>query len=1089
MLEVRDFAKVADFLLPRSTKVHAAILLISLLMIPGLLASLTPIDVNSYDMESPELTAYQVVNDEFEAAEKTHGFAVSVRQINEILSSSNAPHLKDNGEIDFANLPHPSERVDYQGKSAGLVGDEIPVGGILNLTVLHEIERKTEIARSHYLLNFTRPLVTELTGTGFIGPMSLPDLLRAFMAGESLLTQPTVNFLGMPQEPRTNWVDCGELECLTYDDSNITQAHIDLAAHRMIMYSDGAMLRWFSTDRGFTYDENSTLIGPIGGTIREDGTFDSDVTWGPGRWSASTTWILVQLSKTDLEENGITYSWADAKNERNGYQFSGLNLVTTPPDYTVDLCRENKEKGEESCSFEWAIIDLEKEMRTTDQLTVTFSINEGVNVELNRELLESSLLVIAMAIAITVLLWFSLRRSSDVIIVGATLIISLLWMQGSIGWMMVLGEKLSFKIISKSQFSNLLPILVIALGIDDSLHALHRYKEERRKGRSPESSAHSSLSRVGRAIMLTSLTTISAFAANLTSDIAALRSFGVEAALGVAAAFILTGIWAPLIRMDWDKYLSKKEKLPEEDNALIHMIKEDSLISIAHNSSKNASLLILFILIITAVSFPMMMSLEGDFKVEDFLDGESDFAQAVELANTRFSDEGEPAVVIIEGDMLDPRVYASLAVIRDNMANPSPNDPGKYTTTPLGSPEMHGIDELVKMAKASMSTNFTPFEEAGWESQSLECDKLSNGLPDEYDRDCLQFMYGFVYTHGIPAGGYVPAIPPSLSALNIAPSCDLNPELVHLCKDGTNPEYPRMTLRWGIANSEQFILVERVLAELELDMEPLQDLAAQDLSIRADIDSASEEFPVTWAIATGDPVTRYVAASSMQNQLQGTLVLGVLFCLITLWWGFRKVDYGLKDYSIKDLIISLPVIIAITSYIHITVSSNLALGIALFVVIGAGYWGTRALSTAIFTTIPIVIVIIWLYAIISIAGYGLNMVTVAIAAMSLGVGIDYVIHVVERYREERSTGANVETSIKAIGGAAGLALFGSAVSDVTGFLIISQSAMGFFASFGLFCAAMIALSLFASLVVTPAMLGAMSRIRNYNSQQVEGIGT
>ena len=33
----------------------------------------------SYDMESPELTANQVVNDEFEAAEKTHGFAVSVR--------------------------------------------------------------------------------------------------------------------------------------------------------------------------------------------------------------------------------------------------------------------------------------------------------------------------------------------------------------------------------------------------------------------------------------------------------------------------------------------------------------------------------------------------------------------------------------------------------------------------------------------------------------------------------------------------------------------------------------------------------------------------------------------------------------------------------------------------------------------------------------------------------------------------------------------------------------------------------------------------------------------------------------------------
>ena len=187
----------------------------------------------------------------------------------------------------------------------------------------------------------------------------------------------------------------------------------------MIMNSDGAMLRWFSTDRGFTHDENSTLIGPIGGTIREDGTFDEDVTWGPGRWSSSTTWILIQLSRTDLEENGITYYWADAENQRDGYEFEGLNLVTTPPQYSVADCREAKESGDELCSFEWAIIDLEKQMRTTDQLSVTFSINEGVNVELNRELLESSLLLIAMAIAITILLWFSLRRASDVVIVGA----------------------------------------------------------------------------------------------------------------------------------------------------------------------------------------------------------------------------------------------------------------------------------------------------------------------------------------------------------------------------------------------------------------------------------------------------------------------------------------------------------------------------------------------------------------------------------------------------------------------------------------------------------------------------------------------
>jgi len=1085
MREVRDFGKVADFLLPQSFKLHTAVLFISILMIPGFLASLEPIDVQSYDMESPELLANQVVNEDFEAAEKTHGFAVSVRDREAILTSDLAPHYTVDGEIDYDNLPHPSERVGYQGKSAGLVGEDIPTGGILNLTILREIEDKTAITSSHYISNFARPMVTELTGTGFIGPMSLPDLLRAFMAGESLLTQPTINVFGLLEPARTNWEDCGVLECLTYDDPNLTQAHIDLAAHRMIMYSDGAMLRWLSNDRGFTYDETSALTGPIGGTIREDGTFDDDVIWGPGRWSASTTWILIQLSRTELQENGITYSWEDARTEPEGYRFEGLNLVTTPPEYNLEDCRKALENEEELCSFEWAMIDLEKQIRTTDQLVVTFSVNEGINVELNRELLESSLLLIAMALAITVLLWFSLRRASDVVIVGATLIFALLWMQGSIGWMIILGEKYGFKIISQSQFSNLLPILVIALGIDDSLHALHRYKEERRQGRSPEESAHASLSRVGRAIMLTSLTTMSAFAANLTSDIAALRSFGVEAALGVAAAFILTGIWAPLIRMDWDKRLAQQGKLPEEDTGIVHMIREQRLVSIADNSSKNSSLLLVLILIMTAIAVPMMLSLEGDFKVEDFLDEESDFAHAVELVNTRFSDEGEPASVIIEGDMLDPRVYAAIQATRVNMADPSPNDPGKYTKTPLGTPEMHGVDELIWAAKASMFTNNTPFVEAGWESESLDCQRLANDLPDETDRDCLRFMYGFVYVYGIPAGGYFPAIPESLTALHIVPTCELDPELVHLCKDGSIPEYNRMTLRWGIANPEQFIVVEQVLAELELDMQPFQELAAQDISERSDIESASEEYPVTWAIATGDPVTRYVAASSMQNQLQGTLVLGVLFCLITMWWGFRKVEYGFDDYSLRDLVMSSPVIIGITGYVYLTVSVNLAIAIAILLVIGAGYWGTRSLSTAIFTTIPIVIVIIWLYAIIAAAGYGLNMVTVAIAAMSLGVGIDYVIHVVERYREERATGADVETSIKAIGGAAGLALFGSAVSDVTGFLIIAQSPMGFFASFGLFCAAMIGLSLFASMVTTPAMLGSLERASKRRAQQVE----
>lgn len=1087
MHEVRDFEQVADFLLPRRAQVHVFILVMSLVMVPGLMASLTPIDIESYDMESPELTAYKVLNEDFAAAEQTYGVMITIREPSEVAKGPTAPHIDADGNILYDEIPSVLERIAYPGEAVGLVGEGIPIGGVLNLTVLREIELKSAAASDEPIAQFMRPLVSELTGTGFEGPLALPDNFRSFMAGESTLTRETVNLFGQSVPARTNWDDCGELECLTYDDPNLTQAHIDLAAHRMIMNSDGAMLRWLSTDRGFTPDENSSVIGPIGGKMLEDGTFAEDIEWGPGRWSASVTWILFQISRDAMEENGFTYSWMDARAESDGYTYYGTKLLTTPPVNTVEDCRAALEAGEEPCSAEWSILALEKSMRTTDELTVTMAIGEGINVEMNRELLESGQLILMMVGAILILLWFSLRRFSDVAIVAATLGFSLLWMQGSIGWGIILGEQIGWKIISKSQFSNLLPILVLALGIDDSLHALHRYKEERRNGRSPHDAAHASLSRVGRAIMLTSFTTMAAFAANLTSDIAALRSFGVEAALGVGAAFILTGLWAPIIRMDWDLILEKRDKLPEESHDKVHMIREETLVKVAEGSSKNAAWLLAGIFLMTAFAVPMMMSLEGDFKVEDFLDEESDFAQGVMLVNTRFSDEGEPAAVIIEGDVLDPRVYAAMQATRENMANVSENDPGKYTSTPLGTPEMHGVDELVWLAKTSMAMNSTPFVNAGWNSAGLDCDTESNGLPDESDRDCLRFMFGFVFTHGIPAGGLVPEIPATIAKLHILPDCELDPEAVHLCEDGGIPEYKRMTMVWGIANPEQFSVVELVLAELKIDLQPFQNLAAQDISTRADIDSASEEFPVTWAIPTGDPVTRYVAASSMQNEMQGTLLLGVLFCLITLWWGFRRIESGFSDWSQKDLLLSSPVILAITAYVYFTLGAGYAAVIGVWLVVGAGLWGARALSTAMFTTVPIVVVIVWLYAIIAAAGYGLNMVTVAIATMSLGVGIDYVIHVVERYREERSEGASVDVSIRAIGGAAGLALFGSAASDVTGFLIIAQSPMGFFASFGLFCAAMIGLSLFASMITTPAMLGSLARGRKRKSQSAQQV--
>ncbi len=1058
---MRDFSNVADFLVPRRRQTHLVVFMMSLLMLPGISATFSPIDIESYDLESPELDANDILMEEFSAAGGIEAFGIYLRD----------PSHFGESDSDASMI------AEYTGNGAGVMD---PYGGILNLSVLREIDTKAQYLRNHEVSHFYLPFVSQITGAPVVGVYDLATDFRSFMSGQSSLTSPRIDpDTLLMTEPSTNWTDCGELECLSFDDENLTQAHIDLAAHRLSNYSSGAFLRLLSNDRAFTPDPTSDVIGPYGHQLLEDGTIVADE-WGPGRWSASSAWLLINFERERIEEAGWTYSWLDSESEF-GYYWEGVTLQTDPIQNSVEECGKRASEGEKLCAMEWLYLALEEDLRSTDEMVVTLMLAEGINVEINRELLSSIYLVGIMALVVTLLLWLSLRRVSDVAIVAVGLTLSLLWMQGFIGWAIIIGQKIGFEVIFRSQFSNLLPILVLALGIDDSLHALHRYKEERRNGATPEEASHISVTRVGRAIMLTSTTTIVAFLANLTSDIAALRSFGIEAGFGVLSAFILTGIWVPLLRHDVDEWMESKGKLEEEREGIIHMVPKEWLANLASTSASKAPFIAVLTVLITALAIPMMLSLEGDFQVEDFIETESDLAIGIYLVNERFSDEGEPGFILVEGDMADPKVIAAFGELRKNVNSREPGDPDQISRLPTGEVELIAIDSVLVLAKAAMAWDIEPFEQAGWNSQAddggVGCDKDFLGLPSLADRDCLLFLYGYMLTRGIPESGGYPAMPPSIAAEYIQVAEDLDYDNPWLTKTGQSPSYIRASIRFGISSPEQFALVEPALNQLQDDMAPLQELARNPLRERAEIDSADAQYPITWAIPSGEPVVRFIAADSMQDEMQGTLLLGVAFCTITLWWGFREETSARERWreTISNPAVairrigSIAALTGIAAYLFLGPTYGVIL--AILAVALSLLWGSAPFYIATVTTGPILVVIIWLYAMISLAGYGLNMVTVAIAAMSLGVGIDYVIHFIERYREEREEGSSPDVSIAAVGGASGLALFGSAISDIAGFMVINQSKMGFFSTFGLFCAIMIGLSLVASMVLAPAVLG------------------
>lgn len=1076
---MRDFEDLADYLIPRRKKVHFALVVVSIFMIPGIIASFEPIDIESYEMESPELDANQVLREEFTAAGNIWGFGIFVRN----------PEYFGEPDSDVTMI------ADFTDIGGGI---SEPNGGILNLTVLREIDHNAVTMRESQFSEFYLPLASEISGDPVLGILDLATEFRTFMANESSLTSPRINpyklaatlDIDASTDPApTNWTDCGELDCLSFDDLNVTQDHIDLAAHRMANNSNGAFLRFLSNDRGFLPDETGSVVGPVGHEFSEDGSLVSE-NWQRGRWSASAAWMIVNFDRDKMQKNGWTFTWKNASSEF-GYEWDGLDLKTDPVRNSVEVCREREDLGQPLCSVEWLYLSLEEDLRESDETIVSLMFAESINVEINRELISSAFLIVLMGFSILILLWASLRRVSDVGIVATSLLLSLVWMYGLIGWAIILGKWSGNEIIFRSQFSNLLPILILALEIDDSLHSLHRYKEERRSGANSEQAVRKSISKVGLAIMLTSVTTIVAFMANMTSSIAALRSFGIEAGIGVFCAFFLTGLWVPLARLDVDLWLESRGRLGEEPKDIIHMIPSSWLSFVSSQSARFAPVVVIVSIIITALATPIMLSLEGDFQVEDFVDADSDLAVGVGLINERFSDEGEPAYILIEGNISNPLVLDAIDELRRNMNSHGPEDPDQISRMPNGEVELIGIDLMLWYTRGAMAWNQTPFEQAGWDFDSddggVGCKTLQVpnrdmdfiSVPSIEDSKCLSFLYGFMLTRGVPASGGYPALSTSIVGEFIQVEGEIDFQRPWLTTSGEEPRFPRTSLRFGISSPEQFALVEPALAQLEQDLSPIQNLSVTPNRERGDLQSAFEdpENPVTWAIPTGEPVIRFVAADSMQDDLQDTLLLGLVFCITALWWGFREdspVSTRVRDVRRQPLQVlpRIAINMALMSVIsYFLAGVNYAIIFSVLAILFSILWGTRPLMLATITTAPIFLMIVWLYAIVGIAGYGLNMVTVSIAAISLGVGIDYVIHIIERFREEKEKGMSTMKSIEAVGGASGIALFGSAMSDITGFAIINQSEMGFFSTFGLFCAIMIGLSLIASLVLAPAALG------------------
>lgn len=114
-------------------------------------------------------------------------------------------------------------------------------------------------------------------------------------------------------------------------------------------------------------------------------------------------------------------------------------------------------------------------------------------------------------------------------------------------------------------------------------------------------------------------------------------------------------------------------------------------------------------------------------------------------------------------------------------------------------------------------------------------------------------------------------------------------------------------------------------------------------------------------------------------------------------------------------------------------------------------------------------------AVMGFAAIPLNMMTAAIAAVSIGIGVDFAIHYLHRYRREREQSADAAAAIARTHGSIGRALFLTGLTITVGFSVLCFSNFVPTILFGLLVALAMALAFLANLTLLPSLLALTDR--------------
>ncbi|MDD5930453.1 MAG: efflux RND transporter permease subunit [Spirochaetales bacterium] len=697
--------------------------------------------------------------------------------------------------------------------------------------------------------------------------------------------------------------------------------------------------------------------------------------------------------------------------------------------------------------------------------------------------------LIPLVIVVVLLsLYFSFKTMDGTLLPLITVVMATSWTMGLMSLFHV-----TFTLVS-----SVIPVALIAVGSAYGIHVLTHYyvaldmTEGELTQEKYKEAVFNGLHEVMSAVFLAGITTIIGFISLISSPIAPLHSFAVFTAVGVAISLLLaiTFIPAILLLKDFKKVQSSRNKKHHLTEKLARKIEQaarlrggktedeaqgDTLYQIYHFFCGSKTRLYLSIIVMIGVSVAGLRMLKIDTALVNYFPESCDMRQDMNYIDKQFAGTNSLYLNVKgpeKGSLTNPEILKAVDDLQNYMQEEFP-DVGKIVSFTDFIKRINQVWHVPASAEDTVIADYS--EEDSFESDSFAdfADFGEDSFASDTFADSGEDIFADDTFDSFGDDEFADSEETAFDASNWE---DPNKAYsVALEQTATVEEVINMLNRAYISAGGKTAKVEDIVNELQKQVnyngtayyEIPYDYTKYPVASREELSGVVQGYLTLLSGSldrfVDDDMNPQIMRITVQLRNHSTQTTGEIIAAAQKFaenhfpegYSLEATGTAEMEYTMTKMIVS--------SQLTSLLISLLCVFIIIAVAFKSGWAGLLG-------AVPLALAIILNYMVMGFAGINLDLVTSIIASVAVGVGIDYTIHFLTTYKEERSKSDDLDEVTRMTFRKSGHGIVTNAIAVGFGFLVLCFSKFVVLRYIGILVAIVMFTSSFLAMTVIPGFL-------------------